>query len=85
MIWKAGRIGHDHLRLSVLVCSHELTVVTGARYIPTLIVMPSHKDTTGYTRIPALPLPLPGLLPLTVTRNHFKSLPTGFLSLSFRR
>ena len=72
MIWKAGRIGHNHLRLSVLVRSHKLTVVTGARYIPTLIVMPSHKDTTRYR------IPLPGLLPLTVTSNHFKFLPTSF-------
>ena len=37
---------HDHLRLSILIWSHELTVVTSSRFIPTLIVMPSHKETT---------------------------------------
>ena len=44
-------VDHDHLCLSVLVWSHKLTVVARrdvARFIPTLIVMPSHKDTTGY-------------------------------------
>ena len=42
-------VDNDHLRLPILVRSHELAIVARrdvARYIPTLIVMPSHKETT---------------------------------------
>ena len=42
-------VDHDHLRLPVLIRSHELAVVARrdvACYVPTLIVRPSHKHTT---------------------------------------